>query len=415
MIVLLIGSGGREHALAWKFSLSPLVTKIYAAPGNPGMANVPKVENIPVEADDLQGLFTFAQQKNVDLTFVGPEKPLSMGIVDLFQEKQLRIFGPNKEAAQLEASKEFAKKIMIESGVPTAYYNVFTDFYGVEKYLKTASFPIVLKADGLASGKGVQVCQTHKEALEFANDVLVDKVFGDSGTRLVVEEFLDGRECSILVITDGKSYKILSSAQDHKRLLDNDEGPNTGGMGAYSPSPIFDFKLETLVHEKVFRPVFETLKKKGIQYTGILYAGLMVTKSGPKVLEFNVRFGDPETQVILPRMKNDFFEIIMDATKGELSKHQLQWTHDSCVTVVLAAKDYPQKPSKGDTIEGLKKNDLVFHAGTAQQGNKIVTAGGRVLNVTALGETIADARSKVYHQISDIHFNGMQYRKDIGM
>lgn len=414
MKVLVIGSGGREHALAWKFNQSPKVTKVYVAPGNPGTKQLSKVENIAIPVDDIPALFQFAKSNHIDLTFVGPEKPLTLGIVDEFRKNNLIIFGPEKNASQLESSKEFAKKIMMEAGVPTAAYQSFDNYPSVEIYLKSASYPTVLKADGLAAGKGVQVCLSQSEAEDFAKHVLINKAFGDSGNRLIVEEFLNGRECSILAICDGHSYQLLPSAQDHKRLKDNDQGPNTGGMGAYSPSPIFDQELENEVRKKVFDPVFDTLKKHGITFTGILYAGLMVTRIGVKVLEFNVRFGDPETQVILPRLENDFFEVAYDAAQGKLSKHKLLWKDDICVTVVLASEKYPEASSKGETITG-ELNALTFHAGTAMdKENHIVTAGGRVLNVTALGKTMKDAREQAYHTISGIHFNGMQYRKDIG-
>lgn len=414
MKLLLIGSGGREHALAWKFNQSPKLTKIFVAPGNPGTAKLSKVENISIAADDIQKLLSFAKENEIDLTFVGPEKPLALGIVDLFRKNNLSIFGPEQKASQLESSKEFAKKIMVESNVPTASYEVFDELNPLLEYLKHCPYPTVLKADGLAAGKGVAVCPTRADAEHFSTQIFVDKIFGESGNRVIVEEFLDGRECSILAISDGKTYQLLASAQDHKRLLDGDHGPNTGGMGAYSPSPIFDSKLEAQVHEKVFQPVFQTLQKKGIRFTGILYAGLMVTKSGPKVLEFNVRFGDPETQAILPRMKNDFFDIAWNAAHGELSKENLTWLDDACITVVLAAKGYPDQPEKGRPILGLSSSELIFHAGTMQREKQIVTSGGRVLNVTSLGKNLQDARTKTYQQISKIEFDGMQFRKDIG-
>ena len=418
MKVLLIGSGGREHALAWKFSQSPKLTQLFVAPGNPGISQLPKTQNVAIAADKIEDLLKFAQENQIDFTFVGPEQPLSMGIVDLFRKNNLLIFGPEQKAARLEASKEFAKQIMVEAGVPTASYEVFSDLDHTINYLKHCAYPIVLKADGLAAGKGVAVCASRQVAEEFAKQIFVSKVFGDSGSRVVVEEFLDGRECSILAISDGNSYQLLASAQDHKRLLDGDFGPNTGGMGAYSPSPIFDAALEKQVHEKVFQPVFKTLNDKGIQYTGILYAGLMVGKSGPKVLEFNARFGDPETQVILPRMENDLLEVMVDAAKGNLSKHILTWKKEACLTVVLAAQGYPDKPRKGDVIRGLasknKPNSIVFHAGTTGNVDQISTSGGRVLTITALGNSMKDARMTAYNEIETISFDGMQFRKDIG-
>jgi phosphoribosylamine--glycine ligase len=417
MKVLLIGSGGREHALAWKFSQSPLLTKLYVAPGNPGISTLPKAECVSIASDDIQALANFAKENAIDFTFVGPEKPLSMGIVDLFQSKGLTVFGPTKAAAQLEASKTFAKQIMIEAEVPTAGYETFQNLDSTLVYLRKCKYPIVLKADGLAAGKGVAVCSSPQVAENFAKQVFVDKVFGDSGTRLIAEEFLEGRECSILAICDGNTYQLLSSAQDHKRLLDGDFGPNTGGMGAYSPSPIFDETLEQTVHEYVFQPILNTLEKRGIKYTGILYAGLMITSDGPKVLEFNARFGDPETQVILPRLENDLLEVMLDAANGKLDNHELRWNDDACLTVVMASKGYPDKPEKDKVISGLNHSptsSIVFHAGTSSKSNQIVSAGGRVLTVTALGASIEDARSAAYQRVSQIQFDGMQYRKDIG-
>ena len=417
MKVLLVGGGGREHALAWKFSQSPKLNKLYVAPGNPGISSLPKAECVQIAADDIHALAKFAQDNKIDLTFVGPEKPLSMGIVDLFRSKGLTIFGPNQQAAQLEASKTFAKQIMIEAEVPTARYETFQDLNSTLKYLQTSKYPIVLKADGLAAGKGVAVCPNKASAENFAKQVFVDKVFGDSGARLIVEEFLEGRECSILAICDGNTYQLLSSAQDHKRLLNEDQGPNTGGMGAYSPSPIFDETLEQTVHEYVFQPILNTMERKGIKYTGILYAGLMITEDGPKVLEFNARFGDPETQVILPRMENDLLEVMFDAANGNLDKHELQWNDDACLTVVLASKGYPEKVETGKVISGLNhttSSSIVFHAGTTSKGSQIISSGGRVLTVTALGASIEDAKTAAYHRISQIQFDGMQFRKDIG-
>lgn len=417
MKVLLIGSGGREHALAWKFSQSPKLSRLFVSPGNPGIAQLPNTENVSIPADQIDNLLTFALEHKIDFTFVGPEQPLSLGIVDLFRKNNLLIFGPEQKAARLEASKEFAKQIMVEAGVPTASYETFHDLETLLNYLKKCAYPIVLKADGLAAGKGVAVCASRSEAEHFSKQIFVGKIFGDSGSRVIAEEFLDGRECSILAICDGNSYQLLASAQDHKRLLDGNFGPNTGGMGAYSPSPIFNEALEKEVHTKVFEPVFKTLEKKGIKYTGILYAGLMVTKTESKVLEFNARFGDPETQVILPRMENDLLEVMMDAAQGQLFKHKLTWKKEPCLTVVLAAKGYPDKPEKGARIDGLDQHftdSIVFHAGTTQKDNTILTSGGRVLTVTALGATMKDAQTNAYQTIKKIKFNGMQYRKDIG-
>ncbi|MCC7459696.1 MAG: phosphoribosylamine--glycine ligase [Proteobacteria bacterium] len=417
MKVLLIGSGGREHALAWKFTQSPKLTELFVAPGNPGIAKLPKTKTVSIPSENIEDLLRFAQEENIDFTFVGPEKPLALGIVNLFRKNNKSIFGPDAASAQLEASKQFAKEIMIEAEVPTATYEVFDSLEATQAYLNKCKYPIVLKADGLAAGKGVAVCTTKQLAIEFADQIFVSKVFGESGNRVVVEEFLEGRECSVLAICDGNTYQLLSSAQDHKRLLDGDFGPNTGGMGAYSPSPIFDETLEQTVHEHVFQPILHTLQRRGIRYTGILYAGLMITKDGPKVLEFNARFGDPETQVILPRLQNDLLEVMVDAAEGHLDKHELHWADQACLTVVLAAKGYPEQVQKGQVISGLPspgQSSIVFHAGTAAQGEKIVTAGGRVLTVTALGKNMDDARETAYQQISQIKFDGMQFRKDIG-
>lgn len=419
MNVLVIGSGGREHAIAWKFSQSPKVTQIFVAPGNPGTALLEKTKNIQIAVDSIQELLQFATKEKVDLTFVGPEKPLVLGIVDLFQNSGMQIFGPNQHSAKLESSKEYAKKVMLEANIPTASYFSFQNFDSIQKHLLKCKYPTVVKADGLAAGKGVMVCTDVDQAIGFARQIFVDQIFGDSGKSAIVEEFLIGRECSVLAISDGKIYQILASAQDHKRLLDFDEGPNTGGMGAYSPSPIFDSDLEKVVRRDVFDPIFATLKTYNNPFTGILYAGLMVTQSGPKVLEFNVRFGDPETQVILPRLESDFFDLIDHCCKQNLANFKIDWSKKASLTVVLAAPGYPNSPKTGAPILGEFPASAFFHAGTKMDQGQLTTSGGRVFNVYALGDDLAQARKHVYDRIrtlklSHLGFEGMHYRTDIG-
>jgi phosphoribosylamine--glycine ligase len=417
MKVLVVGSGGREHALVWKISQSKSVDEIFAAPGNAGISEIAQCVNI--SGDDVEGLVKFAKEKNIDLTVVGPEAPLVKGIVDTFERGNLRIFGPVALAARLEASKVFSKQIMIKSGVPTPACEIFDDPQQAKDYINKTSLPIVVKADGLAQGKGVIVASTRQEALEAVTSIMEQKVFGEAGKQVIIEECLVGEEVSILVFCDGENFIPLASSQDHKRIFDNDNGPNTGGMGAYSPAPVISNRLMKKVLDKIIRPVVDEMSKIGCPYKGVLYAGLMITKDGPKVLEFNVRFGDPETQAILPRLKTDLVEIMQAVIDGELNKLRLSWKRDSCVCVVISSGGYPGDYQKGQEISGLenlkgRKDLMVFHAGTKSQDNKITTNGGRVLGVTALGENIQDAINKSYLAINNIKFEGMHFRKDIG-
>jgi phosphoribosylamine--glycine ligase len=417
MKILVIGSGGREHALVWKLAQSRRVKKIICAPGNAGIA--PLAECVALKADDIQGLLNYAQKEKIDLTVVGPEAPLVAGIVDQFEKAGLKIFGPNKKAAQLEASKAFAKQVMLDHNVPTATSATCLSIdEASEAIANFESFPVVVKADGLAAGKGVIICKDAEAALETVTDMQVRKVFGQAGSTVVIEEFLEGEEASILVLTDGKEAIVLASSQDHKRVFDNDEGPNTGGMGAYSPAPVVTPEVLDEVMGKIIYPVLNSLASRGTPYKGILYAGIMKTKEGPKVLEFNVRFGDPETQAVLSRLESDL-ACAMLWTIGEAKKPELTWSPKASVCVVVASKGYPGPYEKGKEITGLEaaaamKDIVVFHAGTKRSNSKILTDGGRVLGVTGLGNTIKVAIDKTYQAIEKIHFEGMQYRRDIG-
>lgn len=418
MQILIVGSGGREHALAWKIAQSKLVDKIFCAPGNGGISQL--AECVDIKADDIFGLLEFARKEKIDLTVVGPEVALSLGIVDEFQKAGLKIFGPNKKAANLEASKIFAKELMAKYKIPTAEFKVFDDPDSAKKYIEKISKPCVIKADGLAAGKGVIVAKTLDEVKNAINLMMQDKIFGEAGKKIIIEECLEGQEVSILVITDSKEAVALASAQDHKRVFDNDLGPNTGGMGAYSPAPIVTVELLKEIMEKIIYRTIDGLVKEGIDYRGVLYAGVMLTKDGPKTLEFNVRFGDPETEAMLPRLKSDLVEVMLATCEGKLSKiRTLEWDNRACVCVVCAAGGYPGNYAKDKEINGLdqiaKTEDVViFHAGTNKVGNKILTSGGRVLAVTGLGATIKEAINKTYVAIEKINFEGMHYRKDIG-
>ncbi len=416
MKVLVVGSGGREHAIVWKVAQSPYVEKIYCAPGNPGIGQLAECVNI--KPTDVKKLADFAEEKGINLTIVGPEAPLVEGIVDEFEKRGLRIFGPSKSAARLEGSKVFAKEMMKKWGVPTADFKVFDNPEEAKAYIKEKGAPIVVKADGLAAGKGVTVAKTVEEALEAIDRIMVEKVFGDAGNRVVIEECLEGEEASYLVVTDGENFIPLATAQDHKAVFDGDRGPNTGGMGAYSPAPVLSEEMEKEVQEKVIKPILKGMKEEGYPFKGILYAGLMVTKDGVKVLEFNVRFGDPEAQVILRRLKTDLVEVCTSVINGKLVEN-LDWIPETSICVVLASKGYPGKYEKGKEITGIEEAEkldsvVVFHAGTAVKDGKLVTNGGRVLNVTALGKDIVEARENVYKAVEKIHFDGMHYRKDIG-
>ena len=416
MKALIIGNGGREHALAWKISQSPLVKKIYVAPGNAGTELDSLLENINITDTDL--LIKFAKDKNIDLTIVGPEVPLSKGIVNKFRENDLYIFGPTSEAAQLESSKDFSKKFMKRYGIPTAEFSTFTNAKLAHEYINQKGSPIVIKADGLAAGKGVIVAMTNEEAHNAIDSMLSDNQFGDAGARIVIEEFLKGEEVSFIVICDGKTVLPLASSQDHKRLLDNDLGPNTGGMGAYSPAPIVTPEIHNKIMNDVIHPTIEGMKKDGIKFTGFLYAGLMIDKKNQiKTLEFNCRMGDPETQPILFRLKSDLFKILLDASQSRLNEHNIEWENNSAITIVMAAKNYPNQPRINDEINGLdsKNHDTyVFHAGTILANSKILTSGGRVLGITAKAKTLEQATNKAYKLIDNINFEGAQYRNDIG-
>ncbi len=417
MRILVVGSGGREHALCWKLAQSPLVSKIFAAPGNPGMEAV--AESIPIAADKTVELAEFALSSKVDLTVVGPEGPLVGGIVDYFQSRGLKIFGPTKAAARLEGSKVFAKNLMKKVGVPTPAFRTFDKIEEALQYLKSAKTPIVVKADGLAAGKGAIVAKTQGEATQAVQRILGEKIFGEAGTQVVIEECLEGQEVSVLGIADGKHLVLLEPSQDHKRAFDNDQGPNTGGMGAYSPVPWVDAESLKKIQRTIFEPVVEGLRKEGTPFTGVLYAGLMLTRAGPQVLEFNVRFGDPETQAIVPRLKTDFAQLIQAAVEGKLNEVPLAWDTRSSACVVLASGGYPERYDVGRAVTGLQKaadleDTFVFHAGTKKEGGRFITSGGRVLNVVSLGETLEGALKKAYEAVEKIQFEGKQFRRDIG-
>jgi len=418
MRVLVIGSGGREHVLVWKLKQSKSCDKIFCAPGNGGIAQI--AECIDIKADDIGGLLEFARKEKIDLTVIGPEIVLASGIVDIFCENKLRIFGPNKAAAQLEASKVFSKELMAKYKVPTADFKIFDQPEAANKYIEKIGAPCVVKADGLAAGKGVVVAKTVAEAKQAVDAMMREKIFGEAGNKIIVEECLEGQEASILVITDSKEVLALASAQDHKRIFDNDAGPNTGGMGAYSPASVVTAELFKEILDKIIYRTIDGLAKEGIEFRGVLYAGVILTKDGPKSLEFNVRFGDPETQAILPRLKSDLLEVMLATSEGKLSKiKSLDWDNRACVCVVCAAFGYPGDYTKNKEISGLdqvaKLDDVVvFHAGTKKSGNKILSSGGRVLGVTGIGETIKEAINKTYQAVGKISFEGMHYRKDIG-
>ncbi|MDD2928042.1 MAG: phosphoribosylamine--glycine ligase [Candidatus Omnitrophica bacterium] len=418
MRILVIGSGGREHALAWKIAQSKLCTKLFCAPGNAGIAQIAECVNIQVE--DIGGLLEFVEKEKIDLTVVGPEIPLSLGIVDEFSRYGLKIFGPKRAAARLEASKIFSKELMAKYNVPTAHFKIFDDLQEAQRYIERIGAPCVVKADGLAAGKGVVVAKTTNEAKQAAVAMMQERVFGESGNRIIIEECLQGEEVSIIVITDSKEVRALASSQDHKRVFDNDSGPNTGGMGAYSPAPIVTPELFREIMDKVIFPTLGGLAKEGIDYRGVLYAGIMLTKDGPKTLEFNARFGDPETQAILPRLKSDLLEIMLATAEQKLNRIKaLEWDARTCVCVVCASGGYPGSYEKGKEIFGLDKaaevqDVVVFHAGTKSMGNRVITHGGRVLGVTGLGRTVSEAMEKAYAAVRKISFRGMHYRHDIG-
>ena len=413
MNVLLIGSGGREHALAWKISESPLLKKFYAIPGNPGIENFAEcVENISVENNSE--IIKFAQEKNIDFVVVGPEAPLVNGLVDELEKVGIKSFGCNKTAAQLEGSKIFAKNLMKKYKIPTANFEVFENFADAKNFISTQKFPIVIKADGRAAGKGVIIAKNFDEATDALDEM---KNFGDAGKKIVVEEFMDGEEASVLAFTDGKIILPMIPAQDHKRVFDNDEGLNTGGMGAYAPAPVVDEKVLQKVREKILNPIIAALNEEKIIYRGCLYAGLMIQDGEPKVVEFNCRFGDPETQVVLPLLKSDLLEIMLACAEGNLSEKKILWSEDFAICVVLASGGYPKSYKKNLPIDGIRKAESlgakIFHAGTKKDGGKILTSGGRVLGVTVTEKNIRAAIEKVYKCVEEIHFDEMHFRKDI--
>lgn len=418
--VLIVGSGGREHAIAWCLARDKEKPEIFCAPGNAGTLEIGT--NLDIHLGDIRSLLHWAKGNKPDLVVVGPEIPLCDGIVDTFEAEGIKVFGPVKSAAMIESSKIFAKSLMEEAGVPTASYKVFKDYAEAYAYLSNYPGPFVIKADGLAAGKGVSICADVQEGREVLYKMMVDKIFGGAGTRIVIEECLTGEEASILAFVDGDHFVILPSAQDHKRIYDFDRGPNTGGMGAYSPAPVVDNKeIMEIIRERIFERILWAMKKKGIVYKGVLYAGLMIDNTGPKVLEFNCRFGDPEAQAILPRLSDDvsLFDIFMACIEGKLSEHMISWKDKACVCVVIASAGYPGIYEKGKVIEGIEKlrtmeDIIVFHAGTALDKGKIVTTGGRVLGVTSLGDNIGTAINRAYEAVRNIHFEGMHYRKDIG-
>ena len=415
MRVLVIGSGGREHALAWKIAQSPLVKKVFCAPGNAGTVNV--AENIDIPSDNIDALLQFATVTGIGLTIVGPEQPLVKGLVDSFEESGLRVFGPSQRAAEIEGSKVFCKDLMKKYGIPTARYESFDSPDQVKLFTKEDE-PVVVKASGLAAGKGVILCSNAEEARSAVQSIMQEKAFGNAGDQVVVEEFLTGQEVSLLVFTDGKTVLPLDSAQDHKAAFDGDKGPNTGGMGAYSPALVFTEELKQQVIDEIMIPTVRAMAKEGRYYRGILYAGLMLTESGPKVLEFNARFGDPETQPIMMRIKNDIVPIFEACIDGTLAKQSLQWRQEPTICVVMAAKGYPSSYEKGKEISGLNSDEnrqvVVFHAGTKLENGKVLTNGGRVLGVTALGSDINQAIKNAYSAVDKIKWDGIHYRKDIG-
>ncbi|HEY0491501.1 MAG TPA: phosphoribosylamine--glycine ligase [Telluria sp.] len=416
MKILVVGSGGREHALAWKLAQSERIQMVYVAPGNGGTARDIRLLN--VEITDPAQLADFAQSENVALTVVGPEAPLAAGIVNLFRARGLKVFGPTKEAAQLESSKDFAKSFMERHGIPTAKYQTFSDAAQAHAYIDANGAPIVIKADGLAAGKGVVVAMSLQEAHAAVDNMLLDNRLGNAGARVVIEEFLAGEEASFIVMCDGKNVLPLATSQDHKRLKDNDEGPNTGGMGAYSPAPIVTPAMHARVMREIINPTINGMAKDGIPFTGFLYAGLMIDAAGnPKTLEFNCRMGDPETQPIMARLKSDLVTVMEHAVNGTLDAVELEWDRRTAVGVVMAAGGYPDDPKKGDVIEGIPAETpecVTFHAGTKQVDGQLVTNGGRVLCVVGLGDSVKMAQKQAYETVDKIHFNGAQFRRDIG-
>jgi len=418
MKIMVVGSGGREHALAWKLAQSPHAERICCAPGNAGTAEI--AENVAISASDLETLVRFAKENRIDLTVVGPDDPLAAGIVDLFAAEKLRAFGPTKSAARIEASKIFAKELMRSQKIPTAEARTFSDSSEALHYCERLKFPVVIKADGLALGKGVIIAADPVAARSAIDELMNQGRFGDAGRRIVIEDFLRGTECSLHALVDGSNYRLLESARDHKRALDGDQGPNTGGMGAFSPANNWNKKLQSKFETEIMQPLLRGLLQKGITFHGLLYPGLIITSAGARVLEFNCRFGDPETQALLPRMKSDLLPLLEATIDGNLTKCAIEWDTRAAVTVVLASGGYPDKYETGKTISGLddaaKVDDVqIFHAGTKRDNSEVKTAGGRVLAVTALGSTLEAARARVYDAVSRIHFENCHYRRDIAL
>jgi phosphoribosylamine--glycine ligase len=417
MKILVIGGGGREHALVWKIAQSSLVDTLYCAPGNPGIAGLADCVHIP--ADDIEGLLDFAKAEQIDLTVVGPEVPLTMGIVDQFRASGLDIFGPDKAAARIEGSKSFSKDLMAKYAIPTAAYRTFSERDAAVAYIREQGAPIVVKADGLAAGKGVIVAMDQDQAITAVDDIMLDKVFGAAGASVVIEEFMDGEEASFFAFTDGSNVLPLASSQDHKRVFDNDQGPNTGGMGAYSPAPVVTAALHQEIVETIVKPTIAGMAKEGCPYCGILYVGLMIKDGKPRVVEYNARFGDPEAQPLLMRMKSDIVPVLQACARGDLQQNAIEWHDKAAVCVVMASGGYPSSYAKGFPIMGLeevlKMDDImVFHAGTSLEDGKIVNSGGRVLGVTGLGKTVAEAIERAYSAVDRINWQGVHFRKDIG-
>lgn len=417
MKVLIVGGGGREHAIAWSVSQSPKVDKIYCAPGNAGIEGL--AECVPISAMEMEALADFAEENQIDLTIVGMDDPLVAGIVDVFEERGLRIFGPRKNAAILEGSKAFAKDLMKKYKIPTACYETFDSPEAAMEYLETSKYPIVLKADGLALGKGVLICKTKEEAMEGVKTLMLDKQFGTAGDRIVIEEFLEGREVSVLCFCDGTHILPMTSAQDHKRAKDGDKGLNTGGMGTFSPSPFYTEEVKNFCEKYVYQPSMDAMKAEGRDFVGIMFLGLILTKNGPKVLEYNARFGDPEAQVVLPRMKNDMIDVVNACIDGKLEEIKLEFEENAAVCVILASDGYPEKYEKGKLIHGLeqfngKEGYYVFHAGTKKTQEGIVTNGGRVLGITAKGKDLHEARNNAYKAADWVKFENKYCRFDIG-
>ena len=417
MKILVVGGGGREHALCWKIAQSPLVDNLYCAPGNPGIAHL--AECVQIGAEDIEALLSFAQTEKIDLTVVGPEIPLTLGIVDRFQAAGLDIFGPNQAAAQIEASKSFSKDLMARHGIPTAAYRSIDEYAEAVAYIRAQGAPIVIKADGLAAGKGVVVAMSEEQAIKAVDEIMRDQIFGQAGARVVIEEFMDGEEASFFAFTDGKNILPLASSQDHKRVFDGDQGPNTGGMGAYSPAPVITPALHDEIVETIVKPTIAGMAKDGHPYVGILYVGLMIKNSRPRVVEYNARFGDPEAQPLLMRMKSDIVPLLHACARGQLTQKSIEWHNKAAVCVVMASGGYPGDFTTGLPISGLGQaaaiEDLmVFHAGTRAEKGQVVNKGGRVLGVTGLGGTVAAAIEKAYAGVTQINWPNVHYRKDIG-